>query len=640
MAEDQLFNSEEAQKYSEFAAGAGKQLDKINQTIGEIAKKNSMLGQGFQDFKDATRESSDSLKNNADFLEKIEQGQLNLNDAQKIQTKLKEKQAKLDRVTDNMAKQLLGKKSKLSEAEKNIVRDRIKNIKKAASTQNQEMAGAISKAKKGEVFLAKGFDKLGGKLGDLGMGDASKKMKGLGAGVRKTAIAGGGLGKQLMKLAGVFKILKRLNPFALLVSALTFIFKTIIAVNQETTLLGRSLGVTQKRAGEIRKHFQNVANATKMAGIEVAEIAKQQGALNDALGLSVTMISGDLIGGMSILADRAKLSQESVTGFGVAALAAGKSVEGVSDSVIDGAIAMERQLGVNVDINKVMETTGKITGEVRAMFWDNFDAMGKTVARAQALGRTMGQIRDQSHGFLDFQTSISSEFEAELFLGRQLNLDRARLLATTGDLAGFQEEIVEQAGTFEEFTKMSVFQRQKLAKALNMNVDALSDMLLMQTNIDNLEGSMEERTREQFKQRQRQLSLQEAWNAAIKRLKNMVINIVAKLENASVFGFNLGDMANVSDEVIGKMTGKQITSNNPNIAGAAKSPELAVEDFTIKTHPKDTLVMAGGTGLGNNGGGSDAYMQDLLEATKSSRTFSYDGFAAVKESGHYGTKFS
>ena len=68
MAEDeQLFNSEDAQKYSEFAAGAGKQLDKINQTISEIAKKNSMLGQSFQDFKDATRESSDSLKENKDF---------------------------------------------------------------------------------------------------------------------------------------------------------------------------------------------------------------------------------------------------------------------------------------------------------------------------------------------------------------------------------------------------------------------------------------------------------------------------------------------------------------------------------------------------------------------------------------------
>ena len=640
MAEDQLFNSEDAQKYSEFAANAGKQLNKINETISAIVKKNKMLGQGFQDFNDAAKESSDSLKENADFLEQIEKGQLSVNEAQKIQAKVKADNEKLDRTADNMAKQLLGKKSKLSEAEKNVIRDRLKGIKKTSKTQNDEMADAIKKAKKGETGLAKGFDKLSSKFGSWGMGDMSKKMKDMGASVRQTAIKGGGLGKQLMKLAGIFKILKKLNPFALLVSALTFIFKTIIAVNQETTLLGRSLGVTQKRAGEIRKHFQNVANATKMAGIEVAEIAKQQGALNDALGLSVTMISGDLIGGMSILADRAKLSQESVTGFGVAALAAGKSVEGVSDSVIDGAIAMERQLGVNVDINKVMETTGKITGEVRAMFWDNFDAMGKTVARAQALGRTMGQIRDQSHGFLDFQTSISSEFEAELFLGRQLNLDRARLLATTGDLAGFQEEIVEQAGTFEEFTKMSVFQRQKLAKALNMNVDALSDMLLMQTNIDTLEGSMEERTREQFKQRQRQLSLQEAWNAAIKRLKNMVINIVAKLENASVFGFNLGDLANVSDEVIGKMTGKQITSNNPNIAGAAKSPELAVEDFTIKTHPKDTLVMAGGTGLGNNGGGSDAYMQDLLEATKSSRTFSYDGFAAVKESGHYGTKFS
>ena len=639
MAEE-TFNSEEAKKFSESLGGAGQELNKINNLFESIARKNKMLGQNFNVFSDAAKESADFLKDNADALDKIEKGQLNLNDAQKIQNQLKEKSANLEKKADNMAKQLLGKKSKLTKEEKHAVNARIAAIRKAAMVQNKEMDSAVKKAAKGETFLAKGFDKLGGKLKSLGMDDAAKSVGKIGQGVRKTAVAGGGMFKQLMKSVGAMKMLKMLNPFALLVSAVTFIVKTLLEINQQTTELGRSLGVSQERAGQIRMHFQNVANATKMAGIEVGEVLKQQGALNEALGLSVTMISGDLIGGMAILAERAKLSQEAVTGFGLAALASQKSVEGVSDEVMKGVLAMNKQLGVNVDMNTVLESTGKTTGEVRAMFFDNFELMGKTVARAQALGRTMGEIRDQSRGFLDFQSSISKEFEAELFLGKQLNLDRARLAAMTGDLATFQEEVVQQAGDFESFSKMSVFQRMKLADALNMNVDALSDMLLMQQNLDELEGSVEARTLEQAKQRQRQLSVQEAFNAAIKRLKNMVINLVARMENASIFGFNLGDLTQVADETIGELTGKPIDVPGANIAGTASSPELAVEDFTIKTHPKDTLVMAGGTQLGGNSGISEDHIRELIEATRSTRTFEYSGFAAVKEAGHYGTKFS
>ena len=74
------------------------------------------------------------------------------------------------------------------------------------------------------------------------------------------------------------------------------------------------------------------------------------------------------------------------------------------------------------------------------------------------------------------------------------------------------------------------------------------------------------------------------------------------------------------------------------VVGAARIP---VNDFIIETHPKDTLVMAGGTRLGeNNNNMNSEQLNELISATKSSRSFRYDGFADVKEAGHYGTKFS
>ena len=69
-------------------------------------------------------------------------------------------------------------------------------------------------------------------------------------------------------------------------------------------------------------------------------------------------------------------------------------------------------------------------------------------------------------GVLDFQSSIESELQASLLIGRQLNLNRARELALAGDLAGLQQEIVKQVGSEAELNRLNVIQRKSLAEAL------------------------------------------------------------------------------------------------------------------------------------------------------------------------------
>ena len=639
--ENQNINSEEAKKYAKEMGRAASNVDKLQTSIGKLTDPSAKLGQNFQVFADHVDDLTASLRDSKDVMKQIEEGQMSLNDATKLQTKYKEDQAKLDRTADQLSKQLLGKKSKLSDKEKATVKAQIDGIKKAAGTQNKNMDEAVKKAAKGETFLAKGFDKLGEKFKGIGLGTAGDKLKGMGAQARKTAIAGGGMVKQFASAFGIMKKIRMLNPFGLILSAITFVFKTLMEVNQQTTELGRSLGVSGVRAAEVRKHFQNVANDVRMAGIEVGEVLKAQNDLNSSLGLSVTMIHTDLIGGMAVLTERFKVSAEAATNLAKSALATGTSVTDMRQEIQRGTLAMEKQLGVNIAANDVLEKAASTTGEVRAMFFQMPGALGEAVARAQTLGRTLGEVRDQSRGFLDFQSSITKEFEAELFLGRQLNLDKLRLASLTGDLATVQEETVKQAGSFLEFTQMSTMERMKLADALNMNVDALSDMLLAQTNLDELRGSMEERDLAALEASQKQLSIQEMFNAAIKRLKNMVINLVAKLDSIPF----LKNLTEIGDDMIGNFRGGQQNISNYNPAGGANREfdefQIKAEDFTIKTHPADTLLMAGGTKLGNNNNGiSSEHIMELIEVSKRNRVFSYDGFAAVKEAGHYGTKFS
>jgi hypothetical protein len=100
-----------------------------------------------------------------------------------------------------------------------------------------------------------------------------------------------------------------------------------------------------------------------------------------------------------------------------------------------------------------------------------------TAIEARKLGLNLGTVAKISESLLDFETSIEKQMEASLLLGRQINLDRARRLAFTGDQAGMMEEILRQVGGEAEFTKMAFHQRKALAESVGVNVEQLSRLV-------------------------------------------------------------------------------------------------------------------------------------------------------------------
>ena len=67
--------------------------------------------------------------------------------------------------------------------------------------------------------------------------------------------------------------------------------------------------------------------------------------------------------------------------------------------------------------------------------------------------------------------------EASLLLGRQINLDRARQLALSGDQEGMMQEILKQVGGEAEFNRLNVLQRRALAESVGQSVENLSRLV-------------------------------------------------------------------------------------------------------------------------------------------------------------------
>jgi hypothetical protein len=97
--------------------------------------------------------------------------------------------------------------------------------------------------------------------------------------------------------------------------------------------------------------------------------------------------------------------------------------------------------------------------------------------RAKELGVNLGDVASISESLLNFESSIEAQMNAQVLLGRSLNLDRARQLAFTGDQVGMMDEIMNQVGGEAEFNKMNVIQRKALADSVGLSVEKMGALV-------------------------------------------------------------------------------------------------------------------------------------------------------------------
>jgi hypothetical protein len=102
---------------------------------------------------------------------------------------------------------------------------------------------------------------------------------------------------------------------------------------------------------------------------------------------------------------------------------------------------------------------------------------GKSAIELHKMGIDISTASNMASKLLDFESSINAQTEASVLLGKEINFDKARELALTGDLAGAAKEVVAQAGGEAEWAKMNVLQKQKLAEAAGMTVEEMQKQI-------------------------------------------------------------------------------------------------------------------------------------------------------------------
>ena len=365
---------------------------------------------------------------------------------------------------------------------------------------------------------------INGKLDEAGNvieGNVSK-MQGFG-------IQLGQIGKSIGK--------NMMDPIALIGAALDF--------SDKTTKLQKSLAISRGEANDMVADFEIMAKTGGDLAITGTRIASAFSTLSDQIGTTSKSLMG-MSADAAVLSEKLGVSAEGVGNAGKASLLMGRSIKNIKLDIIQSTTNIRQQTGIALDYNKVLKATLNVSGQIRAQMQGNPKLIAEAVAQAQALGMELEQVAKVGNSLLNFEQSIESELEAELLTGKQLNLEKARLLALTGDYKELSKEIAKQAGSFTDFSKMNVLQQNALAKSFGMSSDEMADMLMDQESLGKTSEQLRAEGKKELAQRMEARTLQEDFNDAVLQLKELFVSIMGGplQEILKGLGEGIGDLMN------------------------------------------------------------------------------------------------
>ena len=436
------------------------------------------------------------------------------------------------------------------EAKKDLEKEEAKkpeNIQRKKDIESLQSGKGLTKEKIKELGLEK---KLVDKKG--------KGLSGNAAAAKAQSLGGEKLLKPLDKQAGIFQKLgktfslfttglKALIPALMaLIGPLAIInelFTAFKAADKATGELAKGMNITFEEASKVRGELTRFAALSNDSYLTTIKLQKSLMAINSSLGTSVDL-AGEELAFFTKLREQAGLTDEEAMGTYKLRLLTGKSQKDITGDILASAKVTAANNKVLLNDKDILKAISKTSAATQLSLSGSATALGEALATAKSLGMTMEQLDSTMDSLLNFESSITSELQAELLLNKDLNLERARLAALNNNYKVVAEEISSQIGDSADFAKLNRIQQEAIAKAAGMTRESLAktlmeremlvnlskeDQRIGQKTLNNLieQYGVEEAQRmikeEGIKDLMDQTSKQEDFNAAVEKMKEIFI---------------------------------------------------------------------------------------------------------------------
>ncbi len=335
--------------------------------------------------------------------------------------------------------------------------------------------------------------------------------------VNKSAVF---LGKEIGK--GARKTLT--DPFTMAAFAANEIGKALTAVDGRITGFRKELGLSRSSAAGISFDMKVIAEGTADTFITADKLAESFTAMSGQLGFAVDY-SGQTLETFTTLNKRLGLSVEQATSLTSLLKLQGNNTEDQLDNLTQQIGAFNTLNGTAFDTKQVLGDIANTSAAIQVSFAGSTDELASSVLEAKKLGLNLSQVDKIADSLLQFESSIENELKAELLLGREINLEKARQLALNNDLEGVAQELADQQVSFFEFSKLNRIQQNAIAEAMGMGREEMSAMLLQQQRMtmtnDEISSQLEGQELANFKA----MTFQENMNAALEKMRDIFSTI-------------------------------------------------------------------------------------------------------------------
>lgn len=256
---------------------------------------------------------------------------------------------------------------------------------------------------------------------------------------------------------------------------------------ENTSSLAKGLNITNKEAMELSKNMSAASFGSDRLFVSSKGLTETLTAINSELGTSVQLSNEELLT-FTKLRETAGLTNEELMGIQKLSLANGKSFDENADSLLNQVSALNKASGIYLNEKEILKDISKLSAATTLSLGKNPKALAEAVATAKSLGMEMSKVDAIASSLLNFEESIAHELEAELLLGKDINLEKARQAALNNDLATVAREISNQIGSSAEFSRMNRIQQEGLAQAVNMSREDLAEILFTQEALGGASG--------------------------------------------------------------------------------------------------------------------------------------------------------
>ena len=307
-----------------------------------------------------------------------------------------------------------------------------------------------------------------------------------------------------------------------------FLFKQIGSsigeVDSRVTGLQKQLGLSRYESAGISADFHMIANSSEDAYITTKKLAESFSEFSSQLGFAVDY-SGQTLETFTTLNKRLGLSVEQATALTSLYKLGGNNTEDQLENTVKQIGAFNTLNGKAFDTKQTIGEIASASASIQVSLGGSVQELTSATLEAKKLGLNLAQVDKIADSLLNFETSIENELKAELLIGKEINLEKARLLAINNDLEGVGKELEKQNINYFEYGKMNRLQQTALAEALGMSREEMSEMLLQQqrqsmTN-EEISAQLEGQELSNFKA----LTFQESLNVALEKMQDIFTNI-------------------------------------------------------------------------------------------------------------------